>query len=190
MVRYLFVLLSVIAFAAPAFAQDIPQFELTFGYGNFGVNSPSIPGSNVPILSDKRHSGFTTHQTINLNSTFAIENYLGFYWFGREPAFGNTKTELVAEHIGGKVSYRNLGPVLYGSASIGGGFLRFPNAGQGDSSFGFKYGGGVDIPFKEFFAWKIDISRMSYGFFGDAAGVEGRTAGLNISTGIVIKVGE
>jgi hypothetical protein len=176
------------AFAAPAFAQDVPQFELAFGYGNLGLNSPSIPGSNVPILSDKRHSGFTTHQTINLNSTFAIENYLGLYWFGTEPVFG--KTELVSEHIGGKVSYRKLGPVLYGSASIGGGFLRLPQSGSGESSFGFKYGGGVDIPFKEFFAFKIDISRLSYGFFGDAPGVEGRTSGLNISTGIVIKVGE
>jgi hypothetical protein len=78
--------------------------------------------------------------------------------------------------------------VLYGSASIGGGFLRLPQSGSGESSFGFKYGGGVDIPFKEFFAWKIDISRVSYGFFGDA--VDGRTSGLNISTGIVIKMGE
>ena len=186
MVKYGFGLLLIIAFAAPGFAQDIPQIELGFGYGNFGVNSPSIPGSNVPILSDKRHSGFTTHQTINLNSTFAIENYLGLYWFGTEPLFG--KTELVSEHIGGRVSYRKLGPVLYGSAGIGAGFIRLPQSGGGESSFGFKYGGGVDIPFKEFFAWKIDISRMSYGFFGEV--VDGRTSGLNISTGIVIKVGQ
>jgi hypothetical protein len=176
MVRYLFVLLVVMAFAAPAFAQDVPQLELGFGYGNFAMKD----------LFPNRSNGFTTRQTINLNSTFAIENYLGFYWFGSQPNFG--KTELVSEHIGGRVSYRNLGPVFYGNASIGGGFLRFPQLGGGESSFGFKYGGGVDIPFKDFFAWNIDVSRMSYGFFGDF--LDGRVGGLNISTGIVIKMGE
>jgi Outer membrane protein beta-barrel domain len=178
MVRYLFVLLVVMAFAAPAFAQDVPQLELGFGYGNFEMKE----------LFPNRANGFTTRQTINLNSIFSIENYLGFYWFGKQPTFGNTKTELISEHIGGRVNYRNLGPVIYGSASIGGGFLRFPQLGVGESSFGFKYGGGVDIPFKEFFAWNIDVSRMSYGFFGDA--LDGRVGGLNISTGIVIKMGE
>ena len=172
MVRYLFVLLLVMAFSAPAFAQDVPQLELAFGYGNFALKD----------LIPDRHSGFTTHQTINLNPTFAIENYLGLYWFGSDPQFG--KKELVSEQIGGKVSYRKLGPTLYGSASIGGGFLRFPELGVGENSFGFKYGGGVDIPFKEFFAWKVEVSRMSYHFFDQWS------SGTNISAGIVLKMGQ
>jgi len=176
MVRYIFILLVVTAFAAPAFAQDIPQLELGFGYGNFEMKE----------LFPNRANGFTTRQTINLNPTFAIENYLGYYWFGTQPNFG--KTELVSEHIGARVNYRKLGPVLYGNASIGGGFLRFPQLGSGESSFGFKYGGGVDIPFKDFFAWNVDVSRMSYGFFGDF--LDTRVGGLNISAGIVIKMGQ
>jgi len=178
MVIYLFVLLVVMAFAAPAFAQDVPQFELGFGYGNVALKGLE---EGFPKFSD-RHSGFTTHQTINLNSTFAIENYLGLYGLGRDPNFG--KAELIAEHIGGRVSYRNLGPAFYGSASIGGGFLRFPDYGAGQSSFGVKLGGGVDIPFKDFFAVKIDVSRVSYHFFDQWS------SGLNLSTGIVIKIGE
>ena len=177
MVRYLFVLLVVMASAAPAFAQDVPQLELGFGYGNYSMKD----------LFPNRSNGFTTRQTINLNSIFAIENYLGFYWFGTQACCG--KTELISEHIGGRVSYRNLGPVFYGNASIGGGFFRFPQAGVGDSSFGVKYGGGVDIPFKEFFAWNIDVSRMAYGHPSVLAG-DGRVGGLNISAGIVIKMGE
>lgn len=172
MVRYVFILLLVMAFAAPAFAQDVSQLELGFGYGNFALKD----------LTPGRHSGFTTHQTINLNPTFAIENYLGFYSFGTDPSFG--KMELISEHIGGKVSYRNLGPAIYGSASIGGGFLRFTQLGVAENGFGFKYGGGIDIPFKEFFAWKIDVSRMSYHFFDQWS------SGTNISAGIVLKMGQ
>jgi hypothetical protein len=178
MVKHLFALLVVLAFAAPAFAQDVPQFELGFGYGNYAMKGLE---AGFPKFSD-RHHGFTTHQTINLNSTFAIENYLGMYGFGTDPNYG--KTELISELIGGRVSYRNLGPALYGSASIGGGFLRFTQVGLGQSAFGVKYGGGIDIPFKDFFAVKIDVSRMSYHFFDQWS------SGMNISTGIVIKIGE
>ena len=172
MVKYVFGLLLIIAFAAPGFAQDVPQIELGFGYGNYAMKS----------LHPDRHSGLATHQTFNLNSVFGIENYLGYYGFGTDPQFG--KTELITELFGGKVSYRNLGPVLYGTAAIGGGFLRFPNAGVGTSSFGVKFGGGIDIPFKESFAWKIDVSRMSFHFF------EQWNSGTNISTGIVIKISQ
>jgi len=174
MVRYLPVLILVTVFAAPALAQDIPQLELGFGYGNFAMED----------LTPGRHHGFTTHQTINVHPVFAIENYLGFYGFGRDPVLG--KMEVITEIIGGKVSYRNLGPVIYGSAGIGGGFLRLPEFGTGESGFGFKYGGGIDIPFKEFFAVKIDVSKMAFGFLPN----EPRSGGLNVSAAIVIKMGQ
>jgi hypothetical protein len=172
MVRYLFVLLFVVAFTAPAFAQDVPQFELGFGYGNFAMED----------LIPNRHSGLATNQTINLNEIFAIDNYLGYYGFGRDPNFG--KTELIAELIGGKVSYRKLGPVFYGTAAIGGGFLRFPDIGAGMSAFGTKFGAGVDIPFKESFAFKLEASKMSFHFF------EQWNSGINIVGGIVIKISQ
>ena len=66
-------------------------------------------------------------------------------------------------------------------------FVEHPDV--SDSTFGVKYGGGIDIPFKEFFAWNIDVSRMSYGHPSVLVG-DGRVGGLNISAGIVIKMGE
>jgi hypothetical protein len=159
-----------VIFAAPGLAQDVPQIELGFGYGNFAMKD----------LVPDRHSGFATHQTINLNSIFAIENYLGYYSFGSDPRFGDM--ELISEIFGGKVSYRGAGPVIYGSGGIGGGWLRFPDAGTGTNGFGVKYGAGIDIPFKDFFAWKLEVSRMSYRFFDQW------NSGMNVTAGIVIKI--
>ena len=61
-----------------------------------------------------------------------------------------------------------------------------PEFGAGESGFGVKYGGGIDIPFKDFFAVKIDVSRMSFGFLPN----EPRSGGLNVSAAIVIKMGQ
>jgi hypothetical protein len=172
MVKYVWVLVLVMAFAAPAFAQeDYPLMELAFGYGNFAMKD----------LQPDRHSGFATHQAFNLSSMFAIENYFGYYGFGTDINLG--KTELLTNVFGGKFSYRAAGPVIYGSAGIGGAWLRFPDIGAGtNSAFGVKFGGGVDVPIGESFAWKVDVSRMSFHFFDDWR------SGMNISTGIVLKI--
>jgi hypothetical protein len=177
MVKYVWVLVLVMAFAAPAFAQDdYPLMELAFGYGNLELKDLALvlPGS------EGRHSGFATHQAFNLSSMFAIENYFGYYGFGTDPTLG--KTELITNLFGGKFSYRTAGPVIYGTAGIGGGWLRFTDIGVGDNSFGVKFGGGVDIPIGESFAWKVDVSRMSFHF------ADQWNSGMNISTGIVLKI--
>jgi len=178
MVKYFTALLILIAFAAPVFAQDVPQIELGFGYGN--VNVKGFSG---------RHSGFASHQTINLSSWLGIDNYLGYYGFGTNQNYG--KTQLIAEIFGGKVSYRNDKVVPYAVAGIGGGFLRFPDIGAGSqNSLAFRYGGGVDIPIGDNFAWKIDVSRMSFHFGSILTGVGGYNSGTNLSTGIVIKISQ
>ena len=170
MVKHFGALLIVMALAAPAFAQDVPQIELGFGYGNLGIK-------NV----NGRHSGFASHQTINLNSWLGVDNYLGYYGFGTDPNYG--KTQLIAEIFGGKIGYHGEKVAPYVVAGIGGGFLRFPNIGaSSQNSLAFRYGGGVDIPFKENFAWKVDLSRMSFHFGG------AYSSGTNLSTGIVIKI--
>ena len=171
MVKYFSVLLLVIVCAAPAFAQDYPQIELGFGYGNLKLKD----------IDDNRHSGFATHQVFNLSSAFAIENYFGYYGMGRDPSFG--KIEFLTNLFGARVAYRSAGPVIYGSAGLGGGWLRFPDLGAGtNSAFGVKIGGGVDIPINESFAWKVDASRMSFHLFDEWR------SGFNLSTGIVINI--
>ena len=175
MVKYVGALLLVMTFVTPAFAQDdYPQVELAFGYGNLKVND-LVPG---------RHSGFATHQTFNLTSKFAIENYLGYYSFGSDPNVG--KIELITNVFGGRFNIRTPKPVIYGIAGLGGGFLRFPQIGAGsNNALAFKLGGGVDYPFHDFFSWKFDVSRMSF-HFSDS--ISSWKSGMNISTGIVFKI--
>ena len=178
MVKYFAALLIVMALAAPAFAQDIPQIELGFGYGNLGIKG--FPD---------RHSGFATHQTINLNSWLGIDNYLGYYGFGKDPSYG--KTQLLTTVFGGKFTYRAERVHPYAVAGIGGGFLSFPDVGgSSQNSLAFRLGGGVDIPFKDNFAWKVDVSRMSFHFGSFISGVNGYNSGINLSTGIVIKIAQ
>jgi opacity protein-like surface antigen len=178
MVKYFSTLLIVMAFAAPAFAQDVPQIEIGLGYGNIGIKD--IPN---------RHSGFASHQTINLNSWLGVDNYLGYYGLGTSQSYG--KAQLIAEIFGGKVTYRNDRMAPYLVAGIGGGFLRFPQIGSGSqNSLAFRLGGGVDIPFKENFAWKVDVSRMSFHLGSLITGVNGYNSGVNLSTGIVIKISQ
>jgi len=173
MVKYVCALLLVVAFAAPAFAEDdYPQIEIALGYGNLGLKD----------INSGRHSGFATHQAFNLSSRYAIENYVGYYGFGTDPNFG--KLQVLTDTFGMKVNYRTAGPVLYASGGIGGGWLRFPDLGVGsNSAFTVRFGGGVDIPFHDSLAWKVDVSRMSFHF-------NGWNSGINISTGIVLKISQ
>jgi hypothetical protein len=162
------------AFAVPAFAQDdYPQMEISLGYGNIALKD----------LQPDRHSGFATHQAFNLSSKFAIENYVGYYGFGTVPGVG--KAQLLTDTFGGKINYRTAGPVIYGSAGLGAGWLRFPDVGaQTDGAFAVRFGGGIDVPVNDYFSIKFDVSRQSFKFSDPI----GWTSGVNFSTGIVIKI--
>ena len=171
MVKYVCALILAIVFAVPAFAQDVPQIEIALGYGNINVKGV-----------DGRHSGFVSHQAFNLNSVFAIENFVGYYGMGSDPAIG--KMQLFTDIFGGRFNYRKFGPVIYGIAGLGGGFLIFPDYGAGtNNSLAFRIGGGVDVPIGDSLAWKVDISRTSFHF-------DGWKSGMNISTGIVLKISQ
>lgn len=178
MVKYAGVFVLLMAFAAPAFAQDdYPQMEIALGYGNI----------NLKNLTTGRHSGFATHQAFNVTSKFAIENYVGYYGLGSED-FG-TKAQLITDTFGGRINLRTAGPVFYGSAGLGAGWLRLPDVGVGsNSAFAFRFGGGVDIPINDYFAWKVDVSRTSFHF-----GLNPNSSwnsGVNFSTGLVLKISQ
>ena len=175
MVKYVCALLLVIACAAPAFAQDYPQIEIALGYGNIGVKDSS------GIVTSGRHSGFVSHQAFNLNSVLGIENFVGYYGFGTNTLIG-AKEQLLTDIFGAKFNYRTAKPVLYGVAGLGGGWLRFPDLGAGTSnSLAFRLGGGMDWPIGDSLAVKVDVSRTSFHF-------DGWKSGVNVSTGIVLKI--
>lgn len=177
MVKYistLLVVFAVIAFASPAAsAQDIQQLEIMLGYAN--MDNP------IPIGTTGRHSGFVSHQTINLNSWFGLDNGFAAYSLGTDPNAG--KVQLISNIFGAKFTYRAEKVHPYAVAGFGGGFLRFPQVGSGsNNAMAVRVGGGVDIPFKENFSWKIDLTRQSYHFAG-------WNSATNLSTGIVIRIG-
>jgi opacity protein-like surface antigen len=179
MVKYLGVLVLALAFASPAFAQDeYPVMELGFGYANLSLPN-DFEATDLGIETGG-HSAFASHQIFNMNSWLAIENYLGYYGLGQS-FIG--KTELITTVFGGKVSLRRSERFIpYLSAGIGGGWLRFPEFGGGsNSAFTTRFGGGVDIGINDSLAWKVDVSRMSFNF-------DGYRSGINISTGIVLKI--
>jgi len=96
---------------------------------------------------------------------------------------------LIAVIPAAKATYHAEKVAPYAVAGIGGGFLRFPDIGaSSQNSLAFRYGGGVDIPFKESFAWKVEVTRMSFHFGNITTGGSGYVSGVNLSTGIVIKI--
>ena len=180
MVKYVCALIFVMAFCAPAFAQDYAQFEIAMGYSNLGLKNEPITG---------RHSGFGTYQSFNLTSVFAIENYVGYYGLGRDPNFG--KIQLITDTFGGRFNYRSAGPVLYGNAGIGGGFLRLPDLGAGSNNgFAFRIGGGVDIPWGDSLAVKVDVTRQSFRLPNLTTFNTEWKSGVNIMGGIVLKISQ
>ena len=178
MVKYVCALIIVMALAAPAFAQDYAQIEIALGYGNI----------NVKDATTGRHSGFVSHQAFNMNSVLGIENFVGYYGFGNYPGLG--KMQLLTDIFGAKFNYRTAKPALYGVAGLGGGWLRFPDYGAGtNSSLAFRIGGGMDWPIGDTLAWKVDVSRMSF-HFGEPLFPSGWKSGVNISTGLVLKISQ
>lgn len=179
MVKLVCALFVLVALAAPAFAQDYPQMEIMLGYGNI----------NVKGVAEGRHSGFVSQQAFNITSVLAIENYFGYYGLGTDLNYG--KRRLLTDIFGAKFNYRNAGPVVvYGVAGLGGGFLQFPDLGAGtNNSLAFRIGGGVDIPWGDSLAVKVDVSRTSF-HFGEPLYPSGWKSGMNISTGIVLKISQ
>jgi len=176
MVKIVRVVLFVLLCAIPVMAQDdYPKVQTSFGYANLGFadfNSPTFP------LPTSRHSGFANETGFNLTRNLGINNYMGIYGLGG----GIT---MISDLFGGKAMYRTARAVPYGVAGIGFGYLTSSSYGLG-SSFGTRFGAGVDVPFKESLAWKFEISRMS--FHLQTTANSSWTSGTNFQTGIVFTI--
>ena len=149
----------------PALAQeDFPRFQVGTGYGNVGV-----AGS----VND-RFSGVNLYADVNLTDWFGLENFTACY-----P--GPDDTSLTFSIIGPRVTARRIGRVMpYGVAGIGIGFSRsiFGDANLRD----LRVGGGVDVPLRDDFALRLDISRLW--FKANQVWIPGS----NVSIGIVFNL--
>jgi len=180
MVKFAAVVLFVLLSAIPVMAQeDYPKVQTSMGYANLGFvdfGNPSLGFTPTPPTA--RHSGFANETGFNLTRNLGINNYMGIYGLGG----GIT---MISDLFGGKAMYRTARAVPYGVAGIGFGYLTSSSYGYG-SSFGTRFGAGVDVPFKESLAWKFEISRMS--FHLQTTANSSWTSGTNFQTGIVFTI--
>ena len=180
MVKIAAVVLFVFLCAVPVMAQeDYPKVQTSFGYANLGFvdfGNPSFGFTPTPPTA--HHSGFANETGFNLTRNLGINNYMGIYGLGG----GIT---MISDLFGGKAMYRTARAVPYGVAGIGFGYLTSSSYGLG-SSFGTRFGAGVDVPFKESLAWKFEISRMS--FHLQTTANSSWTSGTNFQTGIVFTI--
>jgi len=175
MVKSIIVVCFLLVLAVPALAQDdFPRIEVGVGYGN--ITFPSLTVAN----QTDRHSGFVSTQSLNLARTWGVENFMGVYSIGQG-------AQMIAEMVGLKAMYRGAHVVPYVAAGLGVGyFTASSSAGYtaSASSFGVRYGGGVEVPMGGAFGLKFDVSRIGTGnpFFGN------RTTNTNFMTGVVFRV--
>jgi hypothetical protein len=177
MVRTIVAACFVLALAVPALAQeDYPRIQTSMGYTNF-----SFPDFTTGEIT--RHSGFANQTGFNLTRTWGLENYMGIYGLGNG-------VSLIADLFGGKATYRAAHVAPYALAGLGiGYFTQSSSAGYGAaSSFGTRFGGGVDVPINDSMAWKVEVSRM--GFHFQTSANSAWTYGTNITAGIVFTLSQ
>ena len=176
MVKSAAVLVLLVLFAIPVMAQDdYPRIQTSLGYANLGLVDFGKPNPDGSFTATSRHSGFANETGFNLTRNLGINNYMGIYGLGG----GVT---MISDLFGGKAMYRAARVVPYAVAGLGFGYLTDSNGYYSyGSAFATRFGGGVDVPFKESLAWKFEISRMSFHFGG-------WTSGTNFQTGIVFTI--
>ena len=179
MVRTIVITVVLLFLALPAFAQeDFPRVEMSLGYANL-----AYPCCSNTTFQNSRHSGFASTQGLNMTKNLGIENYFAYYSLGgsNNPYFGSN-VSLLANIVGGKIAARTDHAVPYFVAGIGVGYMTNETT-FGQSSFGTRFGPGVDIKLNESMAWKVDFTRLSFHQQFTTAG--SWSSGWNLSTGIV-----
>jgi opacity protein-like surface antigen len=179
MAQYCLAFAVIIAFAAPVFAQDdYPRFQLTPGYGNVYFHNPTF--EQVLGLPPGRHSGFTLDTNYNLSPVLGIDLFTGYY------SLGNGST-LYTNTFGATGSLRkNAHIVPYGTAGFGFGSIQLNSVygSIGERAMAARIGGGVDIPFSDSLALRVDATRLGFHFEHSWNG------GMNVSVGVVLNLSQ
>ncbi len=175
--RIVLVLLVTVVVSFPASAQDFSSLDISFGYGNYGVED-----LNGTILSTDRVHGFAMHTTINLVNWFGLENFTGAY------ALNNDVT-LVTNTFGAKLIARDLlegriTPYLAGGFGVG--YYTSNQSGGGFSTAAARYGGGIDFNVNGGMAIRVDVGGLA---LGSGVFTDGWRSNLNVTTGIVFNLG-
>jgi len=176
--RIILLLLLMVSVAWPAAAQDFSTLDISFGYGNYGVEAPSG--------TDRVH-GFAMHTSINLASWFGLENFTGAY------AMENDIT-LITNTFGAKLVGRDVmdGRISpYVAGGFGFGYYTSNRTGGGLNTGAARYAVGVDFNLNGGMAIKFDVGGLALGR-GVVAGqfvTPGWRDNINVTTGIVFNLG-
>ena len=177
--RVVLLLLVLVSVAIPGTAQDFGTLDISFGYGNYGVEALD---TNRTALTTNRANGFAMHTTINLISWFGFENFTGAY------ALDNDVT-LVTNTFGAKLIARDLlegriSPYLAGGFGIG--YYTSNQTGGGFSTGAARYGGGVDFNLNRGMAFRVDVGGLA---LGSGVFTDGWRSNLNVTVGVVFNIG-
>ena len=176
MVKSAAVLVLLVLFAIPVMAQDdYPRIQTSLGYANLGLVDFGKPNPDGSFTATSRHSGFANETGFNFTRSLGLSNYMGVYSLG-----GNVT--MIADFIGGKAMYRTDRVVPYALAAIG--FSYLSSGYYGSSSFATRWGGGMDFPFNDTMAFKVEVSRMSFHLQTSPFAGASWVSGVNISTGV------
>jgi hypothetical protein len=195
MVKIAAVGVLVLLCAVPVMAQeDFPRIQTSLGYANLDFldyNSVDLT-TGAPTGAKSHHSGFANETGFNFTKNWGVSNYMGIYSLGGASVFGSNVT-LISDIIGGKARWPTSRAVPYATAGIGFGYstasVCYSYFGCG-GSLAARYGGGVDIPFKDVLGLKVEVSRMSFHLQTDPLSGSSWHSGINISTGVVFTLAQ
>ena len=173
-IKYCLAFVLVLTFAVPVFAQDdYPKFQLAPGYGNVKL---SVPNLEFFGFNPGRHSGFTLDTNYNFKSALGLDLFTGYYGVGPNAV-------LYTNTFGLNVPLRKNPHIIpFGTAGIGFGIFSISSGSA--RSMATRIGGGVDIPFNDSLAIRVDATRLGFHL------ADSWNSGMNISAGVVINLSQ
>jgi hypothetical protein len=175
--RVVLLLLFVVAVCRPASAQDYSTLDVSFGYGNYGVQDFS-----GGMFSTDRVHGFAMHTSINVLHWMGLENFTGAYSLKNDiTLITNTfGVKLVARDVlDGRIS-------PYVAGGFGFGYYTSNQTGGGFNTAAARYGVGVDLNMNNGMAIRFDVGGLA---LGSGVFTDGWRSELNVTTGIVFNLG-
>ncbi|MFZ0746263.1 MAG: hypothetical protein WAM85_17780 [Terracidiphilus sp.] len=169
----LLISLSILLPFSPAAHAQVPKGDLFFGYSRTGSDTfyPNVGGLN----------GWEGTAHFKIGRPFlGIEGDVAHYGLGADSAVPRTTTVL----FGPRVTVKAIGIHLFAHGLVGGQHSAnsAANTPVSGGSLAYALGGGVDAPLAPFFAWRIQLDRLSAPTVSPAGGNP-----VRFTTGIVFR---
>ena len=179
--RFILGLLIAGGAVLPVAAQDYSTLDVSFGYGNYGVED----FDGTALTTDRVH-GFAMHTSINVMSWLGLENFTGAYSLKDD-------ITLITNTFGAKLVARGvmdgrMSPYVAGG--FGFGYYTSNRTGGGLGSAAARYALGVDLNVGTGMAIRFDVGGLALGT-GLVSGfrTDGWRDNVHVSTGIVFNLG-